>query len=374
MCVTIAFPMTTDDRPGLASRRLPGAVQELIATGDLPPDMPALVALTDALPHEWFACEVVGRRLDQKGWPLRNEVELACRVCQRDPLLTGRDRALLRLVRGWLARPKDEDALSACWRDVVAVQHGSALSDPSVPDEDCLRVFALICPDATEADRATFLAARRQPIAPSIAPLVVQCAYEARSGWLSYHLHRGLASPSALHAADLIRRVVRAGGITWREVVDLARELLPDGRCECDDPRAGAEVFVLSDAAASEWAYDLELSLDVPGLAPKGRELARFPIGDGLPALLGRLSHMHDVVVVVIGALGGNHTWMIKESAIRNLYPNVILALAPGVPLPEGWTSSDDWIVPAPADGELPHDALISRIQRAIAADEPTRW
>ena len=313
--------MSTDARPGLSSRRFPGAVQELIATGDLPLDTPALVALEQALPDAWFVHQAVGPRLDQQGWPLRNEVELAHRVCGRDPALTERDRAHLATVRAWLHGRIDDDALHA--------------------------------------------AAQREPVAPSLAELVVQCAYEARTGWLAYHVHRGYASPSAVHAAEVIRRVVRAGGITWPEVVELARSLAPhEDACECEAHRPGVEIFVLSDELGSDWAYDLTLSLDRPGFIAKARDVARFPIGDGLPALLGRLSHAHDVVIVVIAALGGNHAWMIAESRIRNLYPNVLLAMAPGVPLPAG--GPRDWIVPAPPSDRMPHAALVARIERLL--------
>ena len=351
--------MAVDARPGLSSRRFPGAVQELIATGDLPLDTPGLDALERALPESWFMYEALAQRLDQKGWPMRNDVELAHRVGARDPALTARDRALLATVRAWLDGRCDDETLHATWRESAAVEHGSALADPRASDEECAQLFARICPDATDADRRTFLAARRDPVAPSIAPLVVQCAYEARTGWLAYHAHRSLASPSAVFAAGVIRRVVSAGGIAWSEVVELARSLV-----EREAHRPGAEIIVVSDEIASDWAHALELSLDRRGFVAKGRKLARFPIGDGLPALLGILSHRYDVVVVVIGALGGNHTWMIKESAIRNLYPNVLLAMAPGVPQPSG--GGCDWIVPAPPDDELPHHALVERIERML--------
>lgn len=217
--------MTTDLRPGIASRRLPGAVNELLASGDLPAETPALAAFERALPPEWFAFEAVGYHLDQKGWPLRNEVELALRVCAHDPALTASDRSRLSEVRRWLDGELSEDGLHAEWRISIALKHGSFFADVAVPDEECLRFFAMLCPDATDADRALFLDARRHPVPDTAAALVVACAHEARTGWLAYHVHRGLASPSALHAADVLRGVVRSGRMTWSEVVDVARSI-----------------------------------------------------------------------------------------------------------------------------------------------------
>lgn len=220
--------MTTDaaPRPGIASTHLPGAIHELFVTGELPPDTPGLAELAAELPPEWFMLDWGSSRIDQRGWPLRNEAVLACAAAAREPGSPAHAKGWLDVVRRWLRGDATDEELATTRDESVAVNWGSGIKDPTVSDDQALAMYQHLCPHASEQLQARFLDARRRPLADTIAWLAVEAAYAGRDGWLAYYAHRRMTPPAALHAAAVIRAVARAGGVTGAEVVRWARELV----------------------------------------------------------------------------------------------------------------------------------------------------
>ena len=216
-------------RPGIASKRWPGAIHELLATGHLPADTPGLAALETDLPPDWHVLVQKDGLFDQQGWPLRHDAELAYRACILEPLNDTIARAHLSVVRAWLDGKTTNEALGAAWRASAAVRIGAAFAASPPSDAACLEVYEKMCPDATEADRAMFLEARRHPPAVTTAWLAVESAFLAREGWLSYYAYRGILPQPPVHAATALRAAVEARLVSWTEVVDWARELARSG-------------------------------------------------------------------------------------------------------------------------------------------------
>lgn len=331
-------------RPGIASTRWPGTIHELLASGDLPPDTPGLAQLEEEMPAGWHTIEAFGERLDQRGWPLRHDVDLACRACLREPSMPPHARAWLSAIRGWLDGTLATAGLESTRRESIAVHWGIALCDPKQSDDDALGIFDALCQGATSDDRTKFLDARRHPPVDSIAWLAVECASAAAAGWLAYHAHRGTLPMPPIHAAEAIRAVVRSGALSWLEVVDWARQLVRS------KSQARPRVLVLSKPQDSEFAQELQAQLTFHGCDCECAVVKEFPIADGLAAMLGKLSDQHGVVMIVIGAMGAREVWVIRECSIRNLYPNVFAALAPGVQVPDGWKPLPGHIIESGGD------------------------
>jgi hypothetical protein len=212
-------------RPGIASRHLPGAIQELVAVGDIAPNTAGIRELAAELPASWWMMSSELGQLDQQGWPMRYDVTLACRACESLPELAAPARAELDVVRAWLSGTLPNDALVVARHAVAPLQCAVKLAELKYSEDAALGTFAALFPAATDDHRRAFLSALRQPPAATPVWQALEAAYLARDGWLAYHAHRRLASPATVAAAGAIRAVVRTGDLEWAEVVAWAREL-----------------------------------------------------------------------------------------------------------------------------------------------------
>ena len=94
-------------------------------------------------------------------------------------------------------------------------------------------------------------------------------------------------------------------------------------------------IRLLVDAASRLFGNDLLGQLQATGSFVEVRQLARFPIGDALPALLVAELAAFDFVVVAPGMASPNRTWLLREVSHGGLYPNVLVAVASEGELPD---------------------------------------
>lgn len=188
--------------------RVPGVIWQLQITGELPErPLPGLI-------EEWWRFKSDDdHHLDQIGWPLQNDAELARRACQ----------------------------LVSDWNDASRRILDRYLSQPNAPvdDLDEARVIALL-PDGPEAQRlqliemlfravepARQLVLARLEVGPIEGPVraALQSHLEARDGWAMYYVHRQIATPATMTAATALRALLAAERISVDRIYDWASEL-----------------------------------------------------------------------------------------------------------------------------------------------------
>lgn len=193
--------------------RVPGVIWQLQISGALPErPIPGLI-------DEWWRFRSDdARHLDQIGWPLQNDAELARRGCLA--------------VNGW--NDASRRILDRYLRDALT----------PIGDLDEARVIALL-PDGPEAQRLQLiemlfgavaperrLALARLEVGPIEEPVraALQSKLEARDGWAAYYAHRQLAPAATMTAANALRALLAAEQLTVDGIYGWACELVTTGR------------------------------------------------------------------------------------------------------------------------------------------------
>lgn len=201
--------MSEERRAGLASQRVPGVIWQLQITDDLP-ERP-LRGLRD----EWWKFEADGERLDQIGWPVRFDAELARRACVAAPRLNEASR---RIVDEYLIDP----ARPIFDRDVPQV---IAMFAGETTVEQRALLIATLFSRRTPAEQAMLARIDAGPVEASVRhALTAHLAVE--DGWLAYYVHRGLATIATTAAADALRLLLRDGQTSPETIYAWADELL----------------------------------------------------------------------------------------------------------------------------------------------------
>ncbi len=188
--------------------RVPGVIWQLQVTGELP-DRPIT-----GLIHEWwrFASDEA-QQLDQIGWPLQNDAEIARRACQ---LVTNWNDASRRILDRFLSQPNAPiDDLDEA--RIIAM----------IPDGPFAHRLQLIEMLFRTLDRERQLALARLEVGPIEDPVraTLQSHLEARDGWAMYYVHRQIATPATMTAASALRALIAAQQISVDRIYDWASEL-----------------------------------------------------------------------------------------------------------------------------------------------------
>lgn len=205
--------------------QLPGVVRQLVEKGYLPPDTAGLAELELELPSNWWMLVNDRETCKQKGWPLRYDVEIACRAVARAPALMAPHNSWLAEVRAWLDRGDDTVVLEKHRTLISVMTLGSMLAVPGGSEAKALQALDALYPESGDVERRAFLQAGQQRPAETAVCFLVAAAQAAPDGWTAYHFSRGLPSGAAVQAAAAIGGLLRAGLLTGAEVVASAREL-----------------------------------------------------------------------------------------------------------------------------------------------------
>jgi hypothetical protein len=111
-------------------------------------------------------------------------------------------------------------------------------------------------------------------------------------------------------------------------------------------------VRVLTDAVAAPLAADFAARLASAGHSAEVLRLERYPIGDSLPLQLWNVASACDAAFVVVRSDSPNRAWVLRESALADLYPNLFVLLPSARERPDWWPAGDRRL--AFLDGDLP--------------------
>jgi hypothetical protein len=117
-----------------------------------------------------------------------------------------------------------------------------------------------------------------------------------------------------------------------------------------------AQVLIFSDALGAAHADDLGSQLRRLGLDVDRYEKPQFPIADAMPRTLGGLSGRAELCLAVISEHTNAIHWIARELSMANLYPNWLIAFAPGVTVPEVFRAGGPRVI-LPGDDPLAHIA-----------------
>ena len=201
--------MTSEDRrEGLASMRVPGVIWQLQLTGELP-DRPI-----SGLVDEWWRFESdAERHLDQIGWPLQNDAELARRACCG---VGDWNEASRRILGRYLSVPRApiEDLDEALVTALI----------PDGSEADRLRLIEMLFRKVDPERQRTFARLESGPIEDPVRA-ALQSHLEARDGWAAYYAHRQLAPAATMTAAKTLRALLATHRLSVDRIYEWASEL-----------------------------------------------------------------------------------------------------------------------------------------------------
>ncbi|MFV8751489.1 hypothetical protein ACNOYE_13170 [Nannocystaceae bacterium ST9] len=208
--ITMGEPPAIVRAPAIDPRP-PGMFDALVRAGTL--DADALGKLLRRLPDEHYVSTEArgGEAFDSRRWPLACDAALAT----------------------WLARMLDDpEGRIAQTEDELDLREGVPEAIDSLARDRMVRLYAAmgmtramlvqIMPKLRE-DELAILAEPTWPLADAQNAADLAAAHHhALDGLFAYHVHRGLAGPSADAAANLAKRALAAGRIDVAGLVDLA--------------------------------------------------------------------------------------------------------------------------------------------------------
>ncbi len=209
---------------------LPGSIGLAVHEGALPRDAPGLDDLAALIRPHPKGFTVEGERLDEIGWPIKNDAAIALVAADIHPSLPSELCPIVEVVRRWIGgEAMAEGTLRHGWH--LADAHLFATRFFGAPGDRIEMIFHTIHGDDLPEDVIDAL--QGMPIedrrAVEIVEAVTSAAMSAERGWLAYHAHRRLASFTAESALRALKLSVDVAGDVWSRAIDEALRLARRG-------------------------------------------------------------------------------------------------------------------------------------------------